>query len=544
MVDCGIRSGMTTFAPAPCDEGVIRSSPPTGARPSTSAKWILTATILGSSMAFIDGTVVNVALPALQKDLNATVVGVQWVVEAYSLLLAALLLVGGAMGDRYGRRRIFVLGTALFAVASVWCGLSASIGQLVAARAVQGAGAALLVPGSLAIISSSFPNDERGRAIGTWSAFSAITAAIGPALGGWLIQTLSWRAVFFLNLPLAALVIIISISYVPESAVQAKGKLDWPGAILATVGLGTLVYGLIESSSRGFADVVVIASLTSAAVFLSLFLVLEMRRQNPMLPLELFRSRTFLAANLLTFVLYAALGGMFFFLPLNLIQVQNYGAPAAGAALLPFILWMFVLSRWSGGLLQRWGERIPLVVGPLIAGIAYVLLARPGVGGPYWTTFFPGLVALGIGMAVSVAPLTTTVMNSVPPERAGVASGINNAVSRAAGLLAIAAFGIVMLRAFSASLNARVAQIDMPASVRQSITAQHNRLGAIQPPTLLAPADQLALREAVTASFVDGFRQLMLTAGALAFAGAAVSALFIPRSRRNHHSRESPAGGQ
>jgi EmrB/QacA subfamily drug resistance transporter len=457
--------------------------------------------------------------------------GVQWVVESYSLLLAALLLVGGAMGDRYGRRRIFVFGTVLFAVASVWCGLAASISQLIAARTVQGAGAALLIPGSLAIISSSFPNEERGRAIGTWSAFTAITAAIGPALGGWLIQTLSWRAVFFLNLPLAALVIVISIRHVPESSDKAKGKLDWPGAVLVTVGLGTLVYGLIESSSRGFTNALVLASLASATVFLSLFLVLEMRRQNPMLPLELFRSRTFLATNLLTFVLYAALGGMFFFLPLNLIQVQKYGAPAAGAALLPFILLMFLLSRWSGGLVQRWGERVPLLVGPLITSIAYILLARPAVGGPYWTTFFPGLVVLGIGMAVSVAPLTTTVMNSVPPGRAGVASGINNAVSRAAGLLAIAVFGIVMLRAFSGSLDARLAHIDLPASVRQSINAEHNRLGAIQPPSLPAPASQLALREAINGSFVDGFRQLMLTAGALAFVGAVVSLLLIPRRR-------------
>ena len=522
---------MTTFAPGPCDDGVIRAESVAVPCAKASAKWILTATILGSSMAFIDGTVVNVALPALQKDLNATVVGVQWVVESYSLLLAALLLVGGAMGDRYGRRRIFVLGTALFAVASTWCGLSASIGQLIAARAVQGAGAALLVPGSLAIISSSFPSEERGRAIGTWSAFTAITAAIGPALGGWLIQTLSWRAVFFLNLPLAALVILISTRHVPESADQAKGKLDWHGAVLATVGLGTLVYGLIESPSRGFTNALVLASLTSAAVFLSLFLVLELRRQNPMLPLQLFRSRTFLGANLLTFVLYAALGGMFFFLPLNLIQVQKYSAPAAGAALLPFILLMFLLSRWSGGLVQRWGERIPLIVGPVIAGIAYFLLARPGVGGPYWTTFFPGLVVLGIGMAVSVAPLTMTVMNSVPPERAGVASGINNAVSRAGGLLAIAVFGIVMLRAFSGSLDARLAHIDLPASVHQSLTTEHNRLGAIQPPTFLAPAAQLALRDAITGSFVDGFRQLMLTAGALAFVGAVVSLLLIPRRR-------------
>lgn len=524
---------MTMFASGPCDDGVIQATPGIAAPSKTSRKWILTATILGSGIAFIDGTVVNVALSALQKDLNATVAGVQWVIESYSLLLAALLLVGGAMGDRYGRRRIFVLGIILFAVASAWCGLAGSIGQLIVARAVQGVGAAFLVPGSLAIISNSFPNEERGRAIGTWSAFTAITAAIGPVLGGWLIETWSWRAVFFLNLPLAALVILISMRHVPESANEAKGKLDWPGAILATLGLGTLVYGLIESSSRGFANPLVLSSLTSAAVLLSLFLVLEMRRENPMLPLELFRSRTFTGANLLTLLLYAALGGMFFFLPLNLIQVQKYGASAAGAALLPFILLMFLLSRWSGGLVQRWGARVPLVIGPLIAATSFLLLARPGVGGTYWTTFFPGLVALGIGMAVSVAPLTTTVMNSVPPERAGVASGINNAVSRAAGLLAIAAFGIVMLRAFSHSLDVRVARIDAPASARQSMAAQHNRLGAIQPPASLPPAQQVALREAISASFVDGFRQLMLTAGALAFAGAVVSVFLIPRSRKN-----------
>src|SRR5881398_1858103 len=333
----------------------------------TNGRIVLAATILGSSMAFIDGTVVNVALPALQNALNATVIDVQWVIEAYSLLLSALLLVGGSLGDRYGRRRVFLIGIVLFAFASAACGFAANIHQLIAARALQGLGAALLVPGSLAIISSSFSEDQRGRAIGTWSGFSAITTAIGPVIGGWLIEHLSWRAVFFINIPLALLVILISLWRVPESSDKENAGLDWWGAILGALGLGALVYGLIESSRLGFTDRSVGAALIAAAILLALFLILEARVPNPMLPLTLFRSRTFTGANLLTFLLYGALGGTLFFLPLNLIQVQGYSATAAGAALLPFILIISSLSRWSGGLIAKYGPKLPLIVGPLIA---------------------------------------------------------------------------------------------------------------------------------------------------------------------------------
>src|SRR5437763_171971 len=284
---------MTTSIREPCDDGVIRSGLSPSPCPESSGKWVLAATILGSSLAFIDGTVVNVALPALQRDLGATVIGVQWVIEAYSLLLAALLLVGGSMGDRYGRRRIFVIGVTIFAAASAWCGFVSGIGQLITARAVQGIGAALLVPGSLAIISNSFPEEERGRAIGTWSGFSAITAAIGPMLGGWLVETVSWRAVFFINLPIAILVIIISLRYVPESSNPAEGRLDWFGAILATLGLGALVYGLIESPTRGVTTPRVLSALIGGIVLLSFFIFVEARSRDPMLPLPLFRSRPF-----------------------------------------------------------------------------------------------------------------------------------------------------------------------------------------------------------------------------------------------------------
>ena len=520
---------MATSIREPCDEGVIRSGRVTSPCSKSSGKWILAATILGSSLAFIDGTVVNVALPALQKDLKATVVGLQWVIESYALLLAALLLVGGSMGDRYGRRIVFIIGVAVFASASAWCGFASNIGQLIAARAVQGSGAALLIPGSLAIISNSFPEEDRGRAIGTWSGFSAITAAIGPMLGGWLVETVSWRAVFFINLPIAILVIIISLRYVPESSNPAEGRLDWFGAILATLGLGALVYGLIESPTRGFTTPRVLSALIGGIVLLSFFIFVEARSPDPMLPLPLFRSRPFAGANLLTFLLYGALGGTLFFLPLNLIQVQRYSPTAAGAALLPFILIMFLLSRWSGALVQKCGARIPLIAGPFIAAMGFALFALPGVDGPYWTTFFPAVVVLGVGMAVSVAPLTTTVMSSVARGRVGVASGINNAVSRAAGLLAIAVLGIVMLHNFSRSLNSHLAKLDISAFDRQFLSAQRGKLAGVEFPESMPAQTRALLTDAINRSFIDGFRWVMLIGSGLALGSAAAALLLIRR---------------
>lgn len=511
----------------PCDESVIRSRSAAAASAKSSGRWVLAATILASSMAFIDGTVVNVALPALQTNLNATALDVQWVIEAYSLFLSALLLVGGSLGDHYGRRKIFLIGVAVFALASMACGFAATVQQLIIARAVQGFGAALLVPGSLAIISNSFSESERGRAIGTWSGFSAITTGAGPVLGGWLIEHVSWRAVFFINVPIAVAVVLISLRHVRESSNEEKAKVDWIGAVLAAIGLGALVYALIESSQVGFGDRTVIVFLISASVVLVAFVAFEARVSDPMLPLTLFRARVFTGTNLLTFLLYAALGGTLFFLPMNLIQIQRYSATAAGAALLPFILIMFALSPWSGGLVARYGARIPLIVGPLVAGCGFALFLRPGIGDNYWMDFFPPVAVLGLGMAISVAPLTTVVMSSVSQTHAGVASGVNNAVARTAGLVAIAIFGIIMLHVFKGELNRRLVESRLPSLVVQSVQTQSNKLAAIKIPPNQNSNTQQLLNRAVDESFVSGFRAVMIGGVLLATASALTGAVLI-----------------
>jgi EmrB/QacA subfamily drug resistance transporter len=519
---------MANIGIQPCDVGVIRGGKASAPCGKNSGPWILAATILGSSMAYIDGTVVNVALPALQSYFEATVVDVQWIVESYALVLAALLLVGGSLGDYFGRRRVFVIGVGVFALSSIWCGLAATVNQLIIARAAQGVGAALLVPGSLAIISASFDEERRGPAIGTWSGFSAITTAFGPVLGGWLIEHVSWRAIFFLNTPIAVIVILISFWQVPESrSSDQRHGLDWQGAVLAVAGLGGVIYGLIESSRLGFRHWATLSALIGGCILFLLFLVVESRKRNAMLPLELFRSAAFSGTTLLTLFLYTALSGALFFFPLNLIQVQGYPATAAGAATLPFVLIVFALSRWSGGLVKRYGSKLPLVVGPVIAALGFLLFMAPGAGGSYWTTFFPAVVVLGLGMAVSVAPLTTTVMGSAPQALAGVASGINNAVSRTAGALAIAVLGIVMLHAFNSSLDQRLESLGAGRELRSLIDEQRVKLAGAEIPAGISIETRAELERVVTESFVYGFRLVMLIASCLALLGALTSFLMI-----------------
>jgi len=485
----------------------------------SSGKWILLAAILGSSMVFIDGTVVNVALPALQGSFNATIADVQWVVEGYALFLAALLLVGGSLGDLYGRKRIFLAGTALFAGASVWCGLAPGIGHLIAARCLQGVGGALLIPGSLALISTSFGEEERGRAIGTWSGATAITAAIGPVLGGWLVQHASWRWVFFINVPMAAVVVSVCVLRVFETrdTSTTRARLDWIGASLATAGLGGVIFALIEWSRSG-----VLAWVAGAVGVAALvgFVVAEKRLSAPMLPFELFRSRNFTGANLLTFFLYSGLGGVLFFFPLDLIQVQHYSATQAGGALLPLILVVSLLSRWSGELVTRFGARRTLIVGPLIAAGGFALFAVPAMGNSYWTMFFPAVMVLGLGLAVSVAPLTTVVMSGVPQERVGVGSGINNAVSRVASLMAVAVLGFVLSTTFNRALDRRLDALELQGTARAAVDVQREKLAAIE-------SGNPGIRAAVAAAFLSGYRVVQLTAVGMAILGALTSALLI-----------------
>jgi EmrB/QacA subfamily drug resistance transporter len=484
-------------------------------------------------MAFIDSTVVNVALPALQTRLGGTVTDIQWVVESYGLLLGALILVGGSLGDLFGRRRMFLVGVTVFAVASAGCGLAPNIHQLVLARAVQGIGAAFLVPGSLSIISSSFGEKERGRAIGTWSGFTAITTALGPVLGGWLIEHASWRWAFFINVPLAAVVIGLSLWRVPESRTIAGGSIDWIGALIATVGLGGVAYAFIESASLGWSHPSVWVSLIVGCASLISFFIFESRADSPMVPLELFRSRAFSGANLLTLFLYAALGIFFFLFPLDLIQVQHYSATATGAAALPLIMLVFLLSRWSGGLVARYGPKPPLVIGPIIAAAGFLLFAVPSVGGSYWRIFFPAFVVLGFGLAVGVAPLTTVVMGAVDQNRAGTASGINNAVARVAGLLSIAVLGVVLVNAFSFYLNRRLLDLAIPAGATRDLQANEIKLAALTVPAGIGPDTAAALRVSIERAFIFGFRSIMLICAGLSVTSAAFAWRMISSPNTN-----------
>jgi EmrB/QacA subfamily drug resistance transporter len=516
----------------PCDEGVIRSHRADAPCAPASGPWVLAATILGSAMAFIDSTVTNVALPQIQERLGATATDAQWIVESYALFLSALILVGGSLGDHYGRRRIFSLGVIIFTLASVWCGLSTSPEMLILARAVQGVGGAMLVPGSLAIISASFDEEERGRAIGTWSGLSGVTTALGPVLGGFLVENVSWRAAFLINVPLAIAVLLIAARYVPESRDPDARKLDIAGAAFATLGLGGLVFGLISSAEAGFTDLGVILPLGLGVGALVAFVVRERRTEEPMMPLSLFRSRNFSGANVLTLLLYAGLGGALYFLPFLLIQVHGYSATAAGSSFLPFTIITFVMSRWAGGLVTRFGARLPLMIGPVIAAAGFVLFALPGLGGSYWTTFFPAIVVLGFGMALVIAPLTTTAMNSVSGSHSGLASGVNNAVSRTAGLLAIPVLGIFVFLVFSGGLDARVQGLDLSEQAQQQLEAEKVNLGGAQVPSDVSEGTAVKIERAIQESFLAGFRLAMFIAAALAVASALAAAVMIEGKAR------------
>lgn len=491
------------------------------------------ATILASSMAFIDGTALNVAMPALQAGLHASGEQLLWVVNAYQLMLAALIPIGGSLGDVLGRKKMFAIGIGLFMLASLVCGVAPSIGFLIVARLIQGVGSALMIPGSLAIITAFFGPASRGKAIGTWSAFTTIVTVVGPFLGGILSDVGLWRAVFLINIPLGVLALLVLFLKVPESRDEkSSGRIDYLGAALLAVGLAGPTYALLSAPDMGFADPRVFGTLLGGVLALAAFLLVEARSPHPMIPLGLFSSRTFSGVNLLTFGLYGALYAGTFFLSLNFVQAQGYSMKAAGLATLPFALILTALSRWAGGLVDRGGPRLPLIIGPTIAGAAFLFMAFSGLSnGPshYWVTFFPGVVLLGIGMGITVAPLTTSVMSSVASHFAGTASGINNSVSRAAAVLAIAVVGAVALIAFSHALQTRTAPIEINGEARAALSAEAARLGAAAVPAQVGVERAGEVQTAIRLAFVDAFRLVMLICTGLAWMGAALAAFVVER---------------
>ena len=510
---------------------------PTPAAPAgfseSAGRWVLVAAVAASCMVFIDGSALNVALPALQASLGATGAQMLWVLNGYLLVLAALILEGGAAGDRYGHKRACLAGVGLFALASLGCGLAPTISWLIAARVAQGLGGALLVPGSLALISAGFPVARRGAAIGTWSAATTLVTLGGPALGGWLADSGWWRAIFLLNLPLAALAFFVLAAKVPETKNPDAAGTDWRGSVLAAAGLAGLTYGLLTAPGHGWQSPIVWATLGAATLALIAFVWVEKRQAHPMLPLSFFTNATFSGANLLTLLLYGALTAAMFFLSLNLVQAQGYTQLQAGLCFMPMAGSITLLSRLAGKLADRIGPRPLLVAGPLVAGLGFFLLSRVGqTAGPaqFWTTFLPGLLCFGLGMAITVVPLTTAVMTALPDQYAGTASGVNNAVARTAGVLALAVLGAVALSHFAARLEERTRALPLPAQARVELRQQAARLAAAQAPKALPLAEEAKVKAAIRASFLDTYAVMLWICAGMAVAGAGC-ALMVPGKR-------------
>ncbi len=491
---------------------------------------MLAAAVIGSTIATIDESVVNVALPRIESDLHASLAAMQWVINAYTLCMSALLLAGGAAADRLGRRLMFIVGVAVFAAASVVCGVAPGIAVLIPARAVQGIAAALLIPCSLALIGAAYDEKERGAAIGIWAGASAISAGAAPLLGGWLVDHVSWRAIFLIN-PLAAIPTLwIAWRHVPESRdPEAHSGIDWRGALLAFLGLGALVYGLIASAGLRWQDLGVIGPVAAGALLLLAFALVERDSSAPMMPLELFQSRRFSGVNLLTLLLYGALGAAFFFLPFLLIQARGYSATAAGAVYLPFTIVVGLLSRWSGGLADRYGARGPLVLGPSLVALGLVLL---GCGAGHYGMTFASMIVLGLGMALTAAPLTTVVVNCVPAHRTGVASGINNAVAAVGSLMLIAILGSLALAVFNQSLDSGLADSRATAGVEAAVRSARGGFVIPAMPAGLADDEQRQVRAIVTGSLVATLRLAMWVAAALSLLSALTALVTVGSGAR------------
>jgi EmrB/QacA subfamily drug resistance transporter len=509
-------------------------------------RFTIIATILGSTIVFLDATVVNVALPAISDDLDAGLADQQWVVEAYALGTVALLLVGGALGDQFGRRRIFTVGLIGFGITSVLCALAPSSATLIGARGLQGLTGALLVPGSLAIIAATFEGAERGKAVGTWTAWTGIATVIGPAGGGALVEAVSWRAIFWINVPLVIFTVLLTRSHVGESLdPEADRSIDWLGILMSALGLGGVVFGFIEQPMHGWTSPIVLVPLIGGAALLTLFLVWEARYRHSMLDLGLFRVRNFAVTNLETLIVYSGLIGAFFFVTLFLQQTVGYSPLEAGFATTPISLLLFALSPVFGKIATSTGPRVPMCVGPIVGGIGLLMLTRVGADASYVGDVLPGVLVFGLGLSATVAPLTATALNSVAENRVGVASGINNAVSRIAGVLAIAIFGALIAGKFGSTVDAKLADSGLAAqSERVIVKAKDNPL---QTPSVdgLPPGQAAEVVSATEAGAEDGFHLAMMSAGTLMVVGGVIAGIGLrnpPRESEYDSPRAAPAG--
>ena len=502
---------------------------------SPAGRWVMASTIMASGMAFIDGTALNVVLPSLQNSLHASAADLFWVLNAYLLMLASLILAGGSLGDRLGRKKIFMTGILVFITGSAACGLSPSTGYLIAFRIFQGAGGALMIPGSLSLISSSIDDKERGKAIGTWSAITTMVSIGGPIIGGALADAGLWRYIFFINVPIGVAALVILRFKVAESK-DAKGgdALDIPGILAIALGLAALTFGLLRMPALGFMHWSVWVTLTLGLLLLLAFIVIEHKSAHPMMPPFLFANQVFTGVNLLTFFLYTALNGAMLFLSLNLVQAQGYSQFDAGLTFLPFTFVMIAMARFAGALADKHGPRPFLIVGPAVTGLGMVLLSFVGeTHGPrdYWTSFMPGILAFGLGMSFTVAPLTTTVMSSVGDQYSGVASGINNALSRVASVFANAIFGALAVLLFTSLLEQRLAGHDLPAGTKRAAIAQAANLGNAKPPPEIPEGYMPALKMEYRAGFIQSYQRIMQVAAVLAFTGSLMGVIFVKKRR-------------
>lgn len=505
---------------------------------SPAGKWIMASTILASSMAFIDATALNVVLPALQQGLNATGADLFWILNAYLLMLASLILIGGAMGDKLGRRKIFMAGIFIFIIGSAACGLSDRVFMLVICRMLQGVGGALMIPGSLSLISSSINAQERGKAIGTWSAFTTVVTMGGPILGGALADAGLWRYIFFINIPIGIVALLMLAFKVNEIKDEdSKAGLDFPGAVTIALALALITFGFLRVPAVGLAHIQAYGSLLGGLLFLVIFIIIEIKSANPMMPLKLFQNSTFSGANLLTFFLYAGLGAGMLFLSLNLVQIQGYSQLQSGLTFLPFTVLMITIARFAGGLADKHGPRLFLIGGPVLAGTGLLIISFvKQTNGPteYWTTFFPGVLVLGLGMSFTVAPLTATVMASVSDHFSGTASGINNAMTRISGVFANAIFGALAVLFFSGALQNDLKATSLNPKEKQLIIQQTKDLGNAKVPASISINKQ-QIEKYYHEGFIGAYANIMRISAGLGYLGALMALIFI----RNKAVRKS-----